>query len=35
MRIVEEVIAQHVEHGHHADNSPKQLGPLRHRGADK
>src|SRR5712675_265383 len=27
-RVVEEVIAQHVEHGHHADHCPKQIRPL-------
>src|SRR5262250_1790403 len=29
--VIEEVITEHVEHRHHADNCAKQLWPLRHR----
>ena len=35
MGIVEEVIAQHVEHRHHANYGPEEIRPLRHGCSDQ
>ena len=35
VRIIEQVIPQHIEHGDHTDDRTKQVRPLSHGGADQ